>query len=102
VTAAAATVKLAPTAPLGIVTLAGTVTAALLLASATTTPPAGAATRSVTAQLSVPEPVIDALLHESDVKEGVEDPPPEPEVPLPGPVAAPVPVRLITIVFPPF
>jgi hypothetical protein len=47
------------------VTVAGTVTAALLLARLTLKPPLPAAALSVTVQLSLPDPVIDALLQES-------------------------------------
>ena len=43
----------------GIVTVAGTVTAALLLERPTMNPPAGAAEVSVTVQASAPEPVMD-------------------------------------------
>jgi sulfur carrier protein ThiS len=45
--------------------VAGTVTAALLLARLTLKPPLPAAAVSVTVQLSLPDPVIDALLQES-------------------------------------
>jgi len=66
------------------VTVAGTVTAALLLARFTVKPPLPAAAVSVTVQLSLPAPVIDALLQESALN---------------APAAAvPVPVRLITAV----
>jgi hypothetical protein len=66
------------------VTEAGTVTAALLLARLTVKPPVPAAAVSVTVQLSLPAPVIDALLQERALN-------------TPAP-AAPVPVRLITAV----
>jgi hypothetical protein len=66
------------------VTEAGTVTAALLLARLTVKPPLPAAALSVTVQLSLPAPVIDALLQERALN-------------TPAP-AAPVPVRLITAV----
>jgi hypothetical protein len=46
----------------GTITVAGTVTAALLLDRLTFIPFFGAAARSVTVQASVPEPVMDALL----------------------------------------
>jgi hypothetical protein len=68
----------------GTVTVAGTVTAALLLARLTLKPPLPAAAVSVTVQLSLPDPVIDALLQESALN-----------APVP---AVPVPVRLITAV----
>jgi hypothetical protein len=47
--------------------VAGTVTAALLLDRLTLRPPLGAAAFSVTVQASVPEPVMDELLQESEV-----------------------------------
>jgi hypothetical protein len=65
----------------GTVTVAGNVTAALLLATLTLNPPLGAAAFSVTVQASVPAPVIDVLLQESAVSTGV-----------------PVPLRLIIAV----
>jgi hypothetical protein len=68
----------------GTTTVAGTVTAVLLLLNPTLTPPLPAAELSVTVQLSLPEPVIDALLQVSPLK-----------VPA---AAAPVPVKLITAV----
>ena len=49
----------------GTTSVAGTVTAALLLARLTLKPPLPAAAVSVTVQLSLPDPVIDALLQES-------------------------------------
>jgi hypothetical protein len=49
----------------GTVNVAGTVAAALLLARLTLKPPLPAAAVSVTVQLSLPGPVIDALLQES-------------------------------------
>jgi hypothetical protein len=66
------------------VTVAGTVTAALLLARLTLKPPLPAAAVSVTVQLSLPAPVIDALLQERVLN-----------VPC---AAIPVPVRLIAAV----
>jgi hypothetical protein len=68
----------------GIVTVAGTVTAALLLARLTLKPPLPAAAVSVTVQLSLPDPVMDALLQESALNDASAD--------------VPVPVRLITAV----
>jgi hypothetical protein len=68
----------------GTVTVAGAVTAALLLARLTLRPPLGAAAFSVTVQASVPEPVIDALLQESALNAAA------------GVAAMPVPLRLIT------
>jgi hypothetical protein len=53
--------KLAVLAPAATVTVAGTVTAELLLAKLTAKPLVGAAAFSVTVQLSVPAPVIDPL-----------------------------------------
>jgi len=49
----------------GTVNVAGTAAAALLLARLTLKPPLPAAAVSVTVQLSLPGPVIDALLQES-------------------------------------
>ena len=66
------------------VTVAGTVTAALLLTRLTLKPPLPAAAVSVTVQLSLPDPVIVALLQVSALN-------------TPAP-AVPVPVRLITAV----
>jgi len=54
ITAETVAVKLAEVAPAATVTLAGTDTAELLLASATASPPVGAAAVSVTVQLSLP------------------------------------------------
>jgi hypothetical protein len=65
----------------GTVTVAGNVTAALLLARLTLNPPLAAAAFSVTVQASVPDPVMDVLLQESAVSTGV-----------------PVPLRLIIAV----
>jgi hypothetical protein len=60
-TAAIVAVKLPVVAPAATVTLAGRLTAELLLARLTANPPLGAAPLSVTVQLSVPAPVIDEL-----------------------------------------
>ena len=68
----------------GTTTVAGTVTAALLLARATVKPPLPAAALSVTVQVSLPDPVMDALLQDNALN-------------TPG-TAVPVPVRLITAV----
>jgi hypothetical protein len=68
----------------GTSTVAGTVTAALLLANDTLKPPVPAGPLSVTVHASVPAPVIDALLHDRALK-----------VPA---AAVPVPVRPITVV----
>jgi hypothetical protein len=67
-------VKLAVVAPEATVTEAGTVTAELLLARPTANPPLAAATFSVTVQLSVPAPVIDALLQVKPLNAGVPEP----------------------------
>jgi hypothetical protein len=67
-------VKLATVAPAATVTEAGTVTAELLLARPTANPPLAAATFSVTVQLSVPAPVIDALLQFKPLNDGVPEP----------------------------
>jgi hypothetical protein len=63
----AATVALNPalSEPAATVTVAGTVTEALLLARFTAMPPAGAAAVSVTAQLSLPVPTMLSLSHET-------------------------------------
>src|SRR6202161_2253906 len=58
-------VKPALVALAGTTTVAGTVTAALLLVTDTLKPPLPAGPLSVTVQASVPAPVIDALLQES-------------------------------------
>jgi hypothetical protein len=65
----------------GTVTVAGTVTAGLLLDRLTLSPPLAAAAFSVTVQASVPAPVIDALPQVSALSTGV-----------------PVPLRLIAAV----
>jgi hypothetical protein len=68
----------------GTTTVAGNVTAALLLARATLKPPLPAAAVNVTVQASLPDPVIDALLQDSALSAAG--------------TAVPVPVRLITAV----
>jgi hypothetical protein len=75
-----AAVKLAVVDPAATLTVAGTVTAVLLLVRPTTNPPPAAATFSVTVQLSVPAPVIDRLVQLSPLNTGT-----------------PVPLRLITV-----
>ena len=77
-------VKLAVVAFAATVTVAGTVTAALLLARLTLTPPLPAAALNVTVQASVPDPVMVPLLQVSALKTGA--------------AAAPVPLKLITAV----
>jgi hypothetical protein len=67
-------VKLAVVAPAATVTEAGTITAELLLARPTANPPLAAATFSVTVQLSVPAPVIDAVLQVKPLNAGVPEP----------------------------
>jgi hypothetical protein len=67
-------VKLAVVAPAATVTEAGTITAELLLATPTANPPLAAATFSVTVQLSVPAPVIDAVLQVKPLNAGVPEP----------------------------
>jgi hypothetical protein len=62
VTEATVAVKLAVVAPAATVTLTGTVTEALLLERVTAMPPVGAAAFSVTVQLSVPAPEMDAFV----------------------------------------
>jgi hypothetical protein len=79
-------VKLALLASAGTVTVAGTATALLLLVRLTAKPPLAAAAFSVTVQLSVPAPVIAALVQVRLVK-------------VVGVLAAiPVPLRPTTIV----
>jgi hypothetical protein len=56
------------------VTPEGTVTAALLLDRFTTWPPLGAGELKIAVQASVPAPVMEALLHESDASELVPFP----------------------------
>jgi hypothetical protein len=63
-------VKLLVEAPAATLTLAGTATAELLLATLTANPPLGAAAFRVTVQLSVPAPVIDELPQLSPVNSG--------------------------------
>jgi hypothetical protein len=67
------------------VTVAGTLTAALLLDRLTLSPPLGAAASSVTLHASLPDPVMDALLHESALSSAVV-------------AVAPVPLKLTTTV----
>ncbi len=76
-------VKLALVAPAATVALAGTVTAELLLARLTAIPPLAAAAFSVTVQLSVPAPVIEALVQLNPLRMGT-----------------PVPLRLIAVEVP--
>ena len=59
-------------APDGTVTLTGTATALLLLASVTRVPPDGAAELSVTVHVVNPCPINELLPHESALKDGVE------------------------------
>jgi hypothetical protein len=61
-TAVTVAVKLAVAAPEATLTLTGTVTAELLLATLTAKPPVAAAAFNVIVQLSVPAPVIDPLV----------------------------------------
>lgn len=61
-------------APAGTVTVAGTVTAELLLARFTVNPPPAAAVFSVTVQPSVPDPVMDALPQDSADRTGTPVP----------------------------
>jgi hypothetical protein len=68
----------------GTTTVAGTTTAALLLATDTLKPPLPAGPLNVTVHASLPEPVIDALLQDSALKVAA--------------TAVPVPVRPITVV----
>jgi hypothetical protein len=66
--------KLAVVAPAATVTEVGTETELLLLARPTVNPPLGAAALTVTVQLSVPAPVIEALVQESPVSTGTPVP----------------------------
>ena len=59
----------------GTVTVAGTVTAALLLDRFTVRPPDGAAVLSVTVQTSVPEPDMEAPVQATALKVAVAAPP---------------------------
>jgi hypothetical protein len=76
-------VKLPVVDPAATVTVAGTVTAELLLARFTWNPPLAAATFNVTVQLSVPAAIIDPLVQFSALNTGT-----------------PVPLRLITVEVP--
>ncbi len=80
-TAATVAVKPAPVDPAGTVTLAGTVTAELLLASWMLRPPAGAVAVRFAVHASVPAPLIEVWLH---------------EIPFNAVAAIPVPPRLTT------
>lgn len=71
--------KLALVAPAATVTEAGTVTEALLLVRFTANPPLAAAAFSVTVQVSVPDPLIEDSVQDSELSAGVPDPEPEPE-----------------------
>jgi hypothetical protein len=84
VTAAMPALKVALAVSAGTVTLAGTLTLALLLPRLTARPPLPAGAVSVTVHASVPAPVIDPLLH---------------EIPLntPGVTAVPVSVRVVIV-----
>ncbi len=64
-TADTVALKLAVVALAGTVTVAGTLTAALSLVRPTLCPPLPAAPLNVTVQASVPEPVMDTVLHEN-------------------------------------
>jgi hypothetical protein len=79
--------KAALVAPAATITEDGTVTVALLLARFTEKPPSAAAAFNVTVHASVPEPIIELLLHASDVNVGAG-----------AFTARPVPLRLITSV----
>ena len=73
-TAVTVAVKLPLVAPAATVTVGGTVTAELLLARFTANPPVATAAFSVTAQLSVPAPVIEPLTQLSPVRTGTPVP----------------------------
>ena len=78
--------KPALVAPAGTAKLAGTTTAALLLASVTSKPPLGAASFSATTQESVADPVMEEFVHESPVRTAG--------------AVVPVPVKSITVTAP--
>jgi hypothetical protein len=82
-TAEAVAVKFALVAPAATVTLLGTVSEALLLASFTANPPLAAAAFNVTVQLSVPAPAIDPLAQ-----------------PIPLSIGTPVPLKLTILEVP--
>ena len=79
VTAATVAVKLALVAPAGTTTVAGTVTALLLLLKSTVRPPAPAAAVSVTVQASDAAPVAEALAQVSEFRLPVATAVPVPE-----------------------
>jgi hypothetical protein len=83
VTEATVDVNPALVAPAATVTVAGRVTAALLLARLTLRPPVGAAPVKVTVQTSLPDPVNEAFVQETVLKVAA---------------ATPVPLRLIAAV----
>jgi hypothetical protein len=74
VTVETVAVNPALTAPAGIVTAAGTVTALLLLATFTANPPAAAAAFSVIVQLSVPDPAKDVVVQFRPLSTGIPVP----------------------------
>lgn len=86
VTALTFAVKLAVVAFAATVTVDGTTTAELSLATPTLNPPVGAGPESVTVQASAPAPVYEALLQTSALTVRV--------------AAVPVPLRLTTVVLP--
>lgn len=67
-------VNLALVAPAATVTVAGTVTAILLLARVTVSPPLAAAAFSVTVQESLPDPVRELLLQDNAIRAGTPAP----------------------------
>jgi hypothetical protein len=73
-TAETVALKPAVVAPAGTVTVAGTVTAVLLLVRPIANPPVAAAAFSVTVQLSVPAPVMELLVQVSAVSTGTPVP----------------------------
>jgi hypothetical protein len=90
-------VKAALVAFAGTVTVAGTVTAMLLLERLILRPPLGAAALSVTVQASVPAPVMDALLQEIPLN-AAETPVAAVPVPLRAIVAVPLVEELLVMV----
>ncbi len=85
-TAETVAVKVALEAPAGTKTVAGTETGVSLLERPTLNPPSGATPLNATVHVSVPDPVIEALLQENEVSVGV--------------AAAPLPLRFTTVELP--
>ena len=84
VTAEAVAEKLALVEPEATSTDAGTTTRELSLARVTVTPPLGAAALNVIVQVSVPDPVMDALAQERALSAGIAGSPAQVPLPEPG------------------